>query len=304
MPMIEISILSGKGGTGKTSLSAAFATLQHNITVADCDVDAANLHIVLNPVNTTDESFTTGYKAILDADKCTQCGLCVDFCRFNAIGWKDDQVVINETYCDGCKLCSRLCPNEAITMIPSDKSHWFSGTYRNGLMVHARLAPGEENSGKLVAVVRDQARKAAEAAHHQTIIIDGPPGIGCPVISSMTGAQVAVIVTEPSRSGFHDMKRIIEVAQNFNIQCCVVINKYDLNIHMTEEIEQWCRDHHISLAGNLPFDAQVVQAMLNCKSIVEWQPNGSTTKAVMQIWQHLQQLIHVSGKEAINHHAQ
>jgi MinD superfamily P-loop ATPase len=282
--MTEITILSGKGGTGKTSISAAFATLGNRNVVADCDVDAANLHLVLLPTNTHEASFTTGYKAVINSDKCNQCGICIDVCRFEAIGIVNGHVSISETSCDGCKLCSHLCPNNAITMAPSDKSRWYVGDYRNGKMVHARLAPGEENSGKLVNVVRHKAKETAKETGIETIIIDGPPGTGCPVISSMTGAKMAVIVTEPSRSGFHDLKRILELTTNFSIKSCVIINKYDLNTDMSNNIEQWCQTMAIPVIGKLAFDPQVVEAMLNCKSIGEWQPNSATSNEIRNCW--------------------
>lgn len=163
--MTEITVLSGKGGTGKTSISAAFATIAQGIVVADCDVDAANMHLILNPTPVYEELFTTGYKAVINEAICIQCGVCIDLCRFDAIEKINGIVRIKETSCDGCKLCSRLCPTQAISMLPSNKSKWFKGVYRNGLMVYARLAPGEENSGKLVNVVRSQARKMAEVAN-------------------------------------------------------------------------------------------------------------------------------------------
>ena len=289
--MNEITILSGKGGTGKTSISAAFATLDNHATVADCDVDAANLYLILQPQNYRDENFVTGFKAIIDNNKCSQCGVCAELCRFDAIHCVDGQYTITENDCDGCKLCSRLCPSEAITMMPNDKSRWFIGNYRNGVMIHARLAPGEENSGKLVSVVRDQARTVAEENKCNTIIIDGPPGTGCPVISSVTGAKLAVIVTEPSRSGFHDLKRIIELTSNFSIQNGVIVNKHDLNPGMTQQIVRWCNEMGIPVLGQLPFDAQVVTAMVNCKSITEWMPDAPVSIEIKRIWNNVKLML-------------
>ena len=283
--MKEICILSGKGGTGKTSLSAAFATLEKQLAVADCDVDAANLYLVLQPENNQEEKFITGHKAVIDYETCSACGICIDYCRFDAIALRDGKVIISETSCDGCKLCSRICPSNSIQMIPADKSRWFSGTFRNGLMVHARLAPGEENSGKLVNVVREQIRKAAEDNSIGTIIIDGPPGTGCPVISSVTGTDKAIIVTEPTKSGFHDLKRIVELIAGFKVQAHVVINKYDLNEDICNEISDWCADSNIPVAGKIHFDKQFVDAMLHCKSIVEWAPTSETSKEIQRIWE-------------------
>lgn len=285
--MVELAILSGKGGTGKTSISAAFATLGSEMIVADCDVDAANLHLVLQPDQDFQERFVTGAKAIIEQDLCTNCGVCIDYCRFDAISYHAGEVTVSETSCDGCRLCSRVCPSGAISMVESDKSFWYSGAFRNGFMVHARLAPGEENSGKLVNVVREQARKLASMTGRGTIIIDGPPGTGCPAISSLTGTNKAIIVTEPTRSGFHDLKRILELTDGFKIPSVVVINKYDLNWNMTGEIEDWCLQMNIPVIGKIPFDAKVVEAMLHCRSIVEWAPESAAAKEIRSIYSHI-----------------
>ena len=280
----EIVILSGKGGTGKTSLSAGLATVSNNCIVADCDVDGANLHLILQPENYRTEKFITGYKAFINPDTCSNCGLCMKYCRFDAISVKKGKVTISVLDCDGCKLCSRLCPSNAIQMVPSDKSRWHQGIYRNGQMVHARLAPGEENSGKLVNVVRENARKKSQETGWKTIIIDGPPGIGCPVISSVTGANKAIIVAEPTNSGFHDMKRILELTSNFKVKSNVVINKYDLNKSITSKIVKWCKERNIPVIGKIAFDTQFVTAMLNCQSINEWRPESEAGKEIISIY--------------------
>ena len=282
--MNEIAILSGKGGTGKTSLCAAFSYLEKQVVVADCDVDAANLHLVLQPQNTHSEYFLTGFGAKIDYEKCAHCGICMDHCRFDAISMVNGVVIISETSCDGCKLCSRVCPSQAITMEPKQNSQWFIGEISNGTMVHARLAPGEENSGKLVNVVRDWAKKKAQELGIDTIIIDGPPGTGCPVISSVTGVNKVVLVTEPTRSGFHDLERIVELVNQFKITPDVVINKFDLNRDMSTRIANWCAKHGIRVVGKLPFDDQIVEAMLQNKSIVEWAPNSSISNEIVHIW--------------------
>lgn len=284
MLLNEIAIISGKGGTGKTSLSAAIATLRKNMVVADCDVDAANLHLVLMPENISEEVFISGYKAVIDYSKCIQCGLCISYCRFDAISYSGGKVSITETSCDGCKLCSRVCPSNAIEMIKSDQSRSFTANYRFGKMVHARLSPGEENSGKLVNVVREKARKMAKEVGADTIIIDGPPGTGCPVISSITGAKKAIVVTEPSNSAFHDMKRVMELVRNFKVEPNVVINKYDLNSELSHAIEQWCGEQEIPVIGRIPFSEEIVKAMLNCQSIVEWQPESAISHEIENIF--------------------
>ncbi len=282
--MNEIVILSGKGGTGKTSLSAAFATLNNNTIVADCDVDAANLHLVLQPVNYYVRNFTTGHKAVIEYTTCTNCGLCIDYCRFNAISFQKGKVTISEISCDGCKLCSRICPSNSIQMIPNSKSYWYAGNYRNGKMIHARLAPGEENSGKLVNMVREHAKKTAQETGWDTIIIDGPPGMGCSVISSITGTNKAIIVTEPTNSGFHDMKRVLEITANFKVKSFVVINKYDLNEAITGKIEGWCDENNIPVVGRIAFDPEIIMAMINCQSITEWMPKTETGKEIISIY--------------------
>lgn len=282
--MTEIVILSGKGGTGKTSLSASFATLEKNIVVADCDVDAANLYLILKPDNNEEHVFVSGHKAEIDYSKCTNCGICFENCRFDAIEMKDGSPHITETSCDGCMLCSKICPAEAIEMIPNDKSRWHVGKYRNGLMVHARLSPGEENSGKLVSEVRDYAKKIALKNNSSLIIIDGPPGTGCPVISSLTGTNKAVIVTEPTKSGFHDLKRITELTNSFGIKTYIVINKYDLNPDLSAKIEEWCNSSSLPVIGRIPFDKQFIDAMINCKSVIEWAPSSQITQEIKNIW--------------------
>lgn len=283
--MTEIAILSGKGGTGKSTLCASFATIEQKVIVADCDVDAADMYLILSPEDYIENSFVTGYKAKLDQTTCTKCGLCIEKCRFGAISMVEGDVIISDTSCDGCKLCSRLCPTQSITMIPSDKSSWYIGNYRNGKLVHARLDPGEENSGKLVSVVREKARKLSDETKWKYIIIDGPPGTGCPVIASITGVDKVVVVTEPTKSGFHDLKRLMELIYNYRIKPYVVINKSDLNTEISSEIENWCDAKGVCIAGIIPFDEKVVQAMLDCKSIVEWSPGSEISSVIKSIWE-------------------
>jgi MinD superfamily P-loop ATPase len=280
----EIVILSGKGGTGKTSLSASLATLGDKKIVADCDVDASNLYLILQPETSYQENFLTGFKAVIDENRCTNCGKCISYCRFEAISLVNGKVHVTETSCDGCKLCTHVCPVEAITMNRSQKSKWFIGPFRNGTMISARLAPGEDNSGKLVTMVRNLAKDEACYADNHTIIIDGPPGIGCPAISSVTGSQLAVIVTEPTRSGLHDLKRILALISNFEVHNCVVINKYDLNESISNDIDVYCRNLQIPVIGRIPFDPNIVMAMVHCKSVVEWAPDSPASKEIVSIY--------------------
>ena len=280
--MKEIAVISGKGGTGKSSISAAFASLQPNLVLADCDVDAANLYLLFHPTIEKEEVFVSGYKALIDQENCANCNECISYCRFDAIHEIDGKVLINETSCDGCKLCSRICPTEAITMISEDKSRMYAGSFRNGKMVYGRLSPGEENSGRLVDIVREEAKKTAQVNGIETIIIDGPPGIGCPVISTITGVNQVVIVTEPTLSGLHDLKRTIEVSSKFKLTTSVIINKFDLNTDMANEIETYCNGLKINVIAKLPFDRVVVDAMLNCKSVVEFAPESVVAKKIIE----------------------
>lgn len=282
---MEIAVISGKGGTGKSSISAAFATLPEKVVLADCDVDAANLYILFSPAIEEEQVYVGGQKAKINYELCTNCGLCESYCRFDAISFINGKIHISETSCDGCKLCSRICPAEAITMIDSEKSRMYAGSFRNGKMVYGRLAPGEENSGKLVNLVRDKAKKMAHAENIDTIIIDGPPGIGCPVISTITGVHHVVIVTEPTISGISDLKRTIEITAKFHLKTWVIINKYDLNEDIAKQIEAYCMDEKVEIAGKLPFDPKVVEAMVNCKSVAEWMPDSAFTKEIDKIFQ-------------------
>lgn len=271
---MEISIISGKGGTGKSSISAALATLSSKVVLADCDVDASNQHILFRPTQEEEQAFTGGQKAVIDPDTCTNCGICVPYCRFDAISFSHYGVIISETLCDGCHLCTRVCPHQAIHMVDYNKSRMYTGGFRNGRMVYGQLAPGEENSGKLVNLVRDKAKEQARLHKIDTVIIDGPPGIGCPVISSITGADHVIIVTEPSLSALIDLARANEVSNSFGIKTSVIINKYDLDEKLTGDIEDWCRENYLEVIGRIPFDPDIVEAMVNCKSIIEWAPES------------------------------
>jgi MinD superfamily P-loop ATPase len=281
---MEIAVISGKGGTGKSSISAAFATLNTEVILADCDVDAANLYLLFNPSSEEEEIYTAGHKAVIDYSKCTSCQICSDYCRFDAISVQNDKVIISELSCDGCFLCSRVCPENAIEMVPNNKSRMYSGSFRNGKMVYGRLAPGEENSGKLVNMVRSRAKSVSEETGIEIIILDGPPGIGCPVISTITGVDKVVIVTEPTISGLHDMQRALEIVKKFAIIPSVIINKADLNTSMTDQIKRRCEESGVKVIGELPFDAKVVEAMISGKSITEYNPDLAISKGILKIW--------------------
>jgi MinD superfamily P-loop ATPase len=284
--MKQIAIISGKGGTGKSSISAAFATLNGKVVIADCDVDAANLYLLFNPSHEEETIYTGGYKAIIDKEKCTDCGICIDHCRFDAIVRIDGKPSITGTSCDGCFLCSRICPAGAITMLKNDKSRMFSGSFRNGKMVYGRLAPGEENSGKLVNMVREKAIEVSKRYNLDTIILDGPPGTGCPVISTITGVDKVVIVTEPTISGLHDLQRVYEVVKRDLTRTSVIVNKYDLNPEITRMIEAWCLKSGLDI-GYIPFDMAVVEAMTKGLTIPESDRDSLTTSILNKIWNEL-----------------
>jgi MinD superfamily P-loop ATPase len=282
---MEIAVISGKGGTGKSSLSAAFATLNERVVLVDCDVDAANLYILFNPTHDEELRYTGSLKAVIDDAACTNCGLCIDYCRFDAITTIRGEVKILDSFCDGCQLCSRICPVGAISMVKSDNSRIYSGSFRNGRMVYGRLAPGEENSGKMVNILREKAKLLAKEHSLKTILLDGPPGIGCPVISTITGVHTLVVVTEPTLSGLHDLERTLEIAEKFHLKAWVVINKYDINQDVRAQIKNYCMHKNIVVAGEIPYDSLVVESMVNCKSIIEWAPDSYVSSQIRNIWE-------------------
>jgi MinD superfamily P-loop ATPase len=279
---MELAIISGKGGTGKSSISAAFATLQKEVVLADCDVDAANLYLLFNPVCDEEHLFVSGHKAILNPEKCINCGICVDYCRFSAIEENEHGIYIVETLCEGCLLCSRICPQDAITIEEEDRSRYYAGHFKNGRMVYGRLAPGEENSGKLVSKVREKAKEIAGESGIEHIIIDGPPGIGCSAISAITGVDAVLAVTEPSVSGVHDLKRTLQLTKGFNLPTSVLINKFDINRELSSEIETYCSNNGINVIGKLPFDPIVVEAMVNCSSITDYAPDSNISRLIKE----------------------
>jgi MinD superfamily P-loop ATPase len=279
---MELAIISGKGGTGKSSISAAFATLQKEVVLADCDVDAANLYLLFNPVCDEEHLFVSGHKAILNPEKCINCGICVDYCRFSAIEENEHGISIVETLCEGCLLCSHICPQDAITIEEEDRSRYYAGHFKNGRMVYGRLAPGEENSGKLVSKVRQKAKEIAGESGIEHIIIDGPPGIGCSAISAITGVDAVLVVTEPSVSGVHDLKRTLQLTKGFNLPTSVLINKFDINWELSSEIETYCSNNGINVIGKLPFDPIVVEAMVNCSSITDYAPDSNISRLIKE----------------------
>jgi MinD superfamily P-loop ATPase len=277
--MKEVVVLSGKGGTGKTTIVGSLAALAERKVLADCDVDAADLHLLLSPSERQKNEFWSGQIALIDDERCTQCGQCQDICRFNAI--KDFKV--DPVSCEGCGFCSYICPAEAITMKENMSGHWFISDTRYGPLVHARLGIAQENSGKLVAVVRQQARRIAENEGMDLIISDGPPGIGCPVISSLSGANLALLVTEPTLSGMHDLDRVLGVCLHFGIPAMVCINKYDLNEENTSQIENQCLSRGIEIAARIPFDNVVTESIVQGVPVVE-HADGEVSREIERMW--------------------
>ncbi len=277
--MKQLTVISGKGGTGKTTITAAFAHLSENGVLADSDVDAADLHLILEPDIKQEKAYSGGSVAFIDAEKCIQCGICVEKCRFDAI----QDFVVDPISCEGCSFCTYVCPENAIVMKEQISGHWFISATREGTMVHAKLGIAEDNSGKLVSVVRQNAKEIAEKNKNDMVIIDGPPGIGCPVIASITGADMILVVTEPTLSGMHDMERVLDTAKHFSIPAMVCVNKYDINCENTEKIEEKCEERDVPVVGHLPYDKSVTAAMIHKKSVAEYDC-GEVSLEVKKMW--------------------
>ncbi len=285
--MKELVIISGKGGTGKTSVTASLAVLADEVVVADCDVDAADLHLVLNPEIQEPHDFISGHEAVIRAEDCVGCGQCLIRCRYDAIEQQGDGTYrVDPHACEGCGVCVRSCPVHAIDFPDSHCGQWFVSNARSGPMVHARLGVGAENSGKLVSLVRKQARDMAEQNDIPWIIVDGPPGIGCPVIASVTGASAVVIVTEPTLSGEHDLKRVLGLTQHFQIPAFVCINKWDINEAMAGRIEQQARSVGARVLPRIPYTTTVTEAQIQGRPIVD-DPASPLIETFKEIWKQL-----------------
>jgi MinD superfamily P-loop ATPase len=284
--MIQLTVISGKGGTGKTTLTAAFAHLARNAVIADCDVDAADLHLILTPRLLKQGSFYGNRLASIDEELCSRCGLCEETCRFGAI----HDFEVDHTSCEGCGVCSYVCPEKAMSLKERLSGYWFISDTREGPMVHAKLGIAAENSGKLVSLVRQEAKELAEKEKKDLILIDGPPGIGCPVIASIGGVSMVLVVTEPTLSGLHDLKRVLEVADHFSIPALVAINKFDINPENTREIESYCREQGVEVVGKIPYDPAVTGAMMNVSTVVEY-PCGKVTGEVTRMWEKIEKIL-------------
>jgi len=281
--MKQIVIISGKGGTGKTVLTASFAALAPNKVMVDCDVDAADLHLLLQPQIKERHEFRSGVTARINAEICEQCGQCISVCRFDAIS---DNFRVDPISCEGCTICSYVCPTDAITLEENVSGEWFISNTKYGPLVHAKLGIAEENSGKLVTQVRQIAKEIAEKEKMDYVIIDGPPGIGCPVIASITSVDLAVIVTEPTLSGIHDMKRVAQVSNHFGVPTKVVINKYDINTANSEEIKNFCQKEGIELIAQIPFSRKVSESIVQGIPLVEFCKDG-IAQAVSSLWERI-----------------
>ncbi len=275
----QLAIVSGKGGTGKTTITAAFATLASNKVIVDCDVDAADLHLLLRPKILAQEKYYGRRLPKVDLDKCTQCGLCTDLCGFDAI----NNGVLYTISCEGCGFCSHICPESAITMEEAFSGDWFISETPYGPFVHARLGIGEENSGKLVTVVRKKAMEVAQERDLDLILIDGPPGIGCPVTASLTGVNLVLAITEPTLSGIHDLERILKLSDHFKIPSVVCINKYDINLENSNQIVSYCERNGSAIIGEIPYESKVVEALVNRKTVMEY-PCNEVQEIIKQMW--------------------
>ena len=282
--MRELVILSGKGGTGKTSITAAFASLAQNMILCDADVDAADLHLILNPDFKKTMEFKGGHQAVTNKALCTQCGRCIEVCRFGAVR---DTFEIDPIDCEGCGVCVDLCPEKAIDFPETVCGKWYISDTRFGPMVHARLGIAQENSGKLVSLIRGEAKKLAAKNNLDLILTDGPPGIGCPVIASIGQATAILIVAEPTVSGIHDMERVGQLSKHFNIPAMVCINKYDLNPEQTQKIEDLAQKANITVVGRVSFDQTFTEAMIQAKTIFEYNHHSQASREVRQIWNNI-----------------
>jgi MinD superfamily P-loop ATPase len=280
--MKELIVISGKGGTGKTSLMAAFSSLAQNKVLCDADVDAADLHLILNPSVIQRTDFQSGNTAVIDKSRCTECNLCRELCRWNAIGADYE---VDPIDCEGCGVCVNFCPENAIEFPLNTCGEWYISDTRLGPMVHARLGIAEENSGKLVTLVRQEARKLGNLKDLDLILTDGPPGVGCPVIASIGGASAVLIVTEPTVSGQHDMERVVQLAAHFKVPAMICINKFDINLEMTRDIENYADRLRIPCLGRIPFDPVFTEAMIQAQTVFEYNGQSEASREITKIWQ-------------------
>lgn len=293
--MNELVILSGKGGTGKTSVTASLAVLADQAVLADCDVDASNLPLVLNPQLRRQEFFTGGLRAVIDPEECLACGRCMALCRFDAIsgngpanGFAPRTFLVDPASCEGCGVCHDHCPAHAIALLSAENGEWFVSDTRFGPLIHARLHPGQGNSGKLVALVCEQARRIAREEGRRLILIDGPPGIGCQVIACLSGAKRVLVITEPTPSGEHDLERVLALARHFGVPAWVCVNKYDLNPAATARLEIRAAGLGATVVGRIPYDPLMTTAQRQSRTLLECAPGSPSATAIAELWQRIQ----------------
>ena len=286
--MKEMVVISGKGGTGKTVITANFAVLAQNKVIADCDVDAADLHLLTKPNIEERHEFKSSRVARIESELCKKCGKCSAVCRFNAI---NGNFSVDSIACEGCTVCSLICPEKAIKMEEESSGEWFISKTRYGTMVHARLGAAKENSGKLVTVVRKAAKEIGEREGADYCIIDGPPGIGCPVIASLAGVDFALIVTEPTLSGLHDLIRVAHLARQQRVKISVCINKYDINLENTEKIKEFCSQSDIDIAGEIPFEKKIVESLVRARPFLEHNESTEASRRIKKMWVKIQDVL-------------
>ncbi|SME89708.1 ATP-binding protein [Desulfovibrio gilichinskyi] len=282
--MKQLVVISGKGGTGKTSVVSALASVGPKKVLADCDVDAADLHLILSPTILETHEFVSGERPSINPELCTQCGMCIENCKFGAIS-KNFSIIPEK--CEGCGVCSFICPVGAVTEQPRNCGQWFKSDTRFGTMIHAALGIGEENSGKLVTTVRNASTAAAEENGAELVLVDGSPGVGCPVIASLTNADLAVFVAEPTISAVHDLKRVHKLTEHFRIPSMTIINKCGINADQENEIKNFCSEKEILIVGELGYDTIFTKAQLAGLSVVEFDPNGMG-KEIKKIWEKME----------------
>ena len=290
--MKQLTVISGKGGTGKTTLLASLATLAKRAIIVDADVDAADLHLLLKPKIQRREPFVASKVARIDPEQCDRCNRCVEACRFSAIS----SLQVDPISCEGCGVCFHICPKDAISLEDVQSGEWFISQTRCGPMVHAKLGVAQENSGKLVTLVRKEAQRLAKEDGYPLILIDGPPGIGCPVIASLGGVDNALVVTEPSLSGIHDLERVLEVCRHFQVPAWVCVNKWDINPENTRRIEQYCQEKGSPVIGEIPFDPVVTRAMIAERTVLEYSPS-MVGREIENIWMRIQCLMNLQNEE-------
>ncbi|MFW6117487.1 MAG: P-loop NTPase [Thermoproteota archaeon] len=286
--MKQLTILSGKGGTGKTTVTASLASLAERAVIADCDVDAPDLHMLLHPQVMETQEFKGSKLAIIDEEKCTECGLCREKCRFDAI---TEDFRVDPISCEGCGVCALICPMTAVTLKDRIVGHAYVSNTEYGFMSHALLKAGEANSGKLVDLVRENARNLAKKGKKDWVIVDGPPGTGCPVIASVTGVDAGLVVAEPTMAGIHDLERALQLLGHFNVPPLACVNMCDINQDNTDKIVDFCGQNNIKVVGKIPYNPVVTEAMVNGRSVMEYAPDSDVAQEIREMWEKIRSIL-------------